>query len=50
MDQALCPHRLGVVSKKVVHSGPRGEAFDAGVRSAEVVVVDPGLDGGGALV
>ena len=41
---------LGVVSKKVVHPLPGCEAGDAGVRSREVVVVDPGGSGVAALL
>jgi DNA-binding transcriptional ArsR family regulator len=41
---------LVVVSKKVVHTLPGCEAFDAGVGSGEVIGVGPGLDGLGAIV
>ena len=41
---------LTVVSKKVVHPLPGCEAGDAGVRSREVVVVDPGGSGVAALL
>ena len=41
---------LAVVTKKVVHTLPWCEAFDAGVGSGEVVAVGPGPDGLGALV
>ncbi len=51
--RALCLafklYELGVVSKKVVHPGPWGEAADAGVGSGEVVSVGPGPDGLGSL-
>ena len=42
--------RLGVVAKKVVHTLPGCEAFDAGVRSVEIVAVGPGFDGGSSVI
>jgi hypothetical protein len=47
--KALAGRELDVVSKKVVHTLPRCEAIDAGVRSGGIVAVGPWADGCGSV-